>query len=130
MLVERFVTWLDDRLGTSHFLKHALRKAFPDHWSFMLGEINVYCFAVLIATGTFMALNFDPTPLKVVYHGPYALLDGTTMSRAYASTLDLSFSINSGLLIRQIHHWAALVFLAGIIAHMARVFFTGAFRKP
>jgi ubiquinol-cytochrome c reductase cytochrome b subunit len=129
-VVERLVTWLDDRLGTSHFLKHALRKAFPDHWSFMLGEINVYCFAVLLATGTFLALNFDPTPLKVIYHGPYALLDGTTMSRAYASTLDLSFSINAGLLMRQIHHWAALLFVAGIIAHMSRVFFTGAFRKP
>jgi ubiquinol-cytochrome c reductase cytochrome b subunit len=129
-MVARVVTWLDDRLGTSHFLKHALRKAFPDHWSFMLGEINVYCFAALVATGTFLALNFDPTPLKVVYHGPYALLDGTQMSRAYASALDLSFTINAGLLIRQIHHWAALVFVAGIIAHMARVFFTGAFRKP
>jgi ubiquinol-cytochrome c reductase cytochrome b subunit len=129
-MVERVVTWLDDRLGTSHFLKHALRKAFPDHWSFMLGEINVYCFAVLVATGTFLALNFDPTPSKIVYHGPYALLDGTSMSRAYASTLDLSFSIDSGLLLRQVHHWAALVFLAGIIAHMSRVFFTGAFRKP
>ena len=129
-MTRRFVDWLDDRLGTAHFMKHALRKAFPDHWSFMLGEINLYCFLVLLATGTFLAFNFDPSLTPVVYHGPYRLLDGVTMSAAYASALRLSFSVNAGLLIRQIHHWAALVFVAGITAHMARVFFTGAFRKP
>ncbi|HEY8296501.1 MAG TPA: cytochrome bc complex cytochrome b subunit [Candidatus Baltobacteraceae bacterium] len=129
-MTERFVLWFDDRLGTAHFMKHALRKAFPDHWSFMLGEINLYSFLVLLATGTFLAFNFDPAPTKVVYHGPYALLDGVTMSTAYASALHLSFAVNAGLLIRQIHHWAALLFVAGIVVHMARVFFTGAFRKP
>ncbi|MEO6834581.1 MAG: cytochrome bc complex cytochrome b subunit [Candidatus Tumulicola sp.] len=129
-MIERFVLWLDDRLGTAHFIKHALRKAFPDHWSFMLGEINLYCFFVLLATGTFLAFNFDPSPAKLVYQGPYRLLDGMTMSTAYASALHLSFAVNAGLLIRQIHHWAALVFVAGIVTHMSRVFFTGAFRNP
>lgn len=129
-MFERALAWLDDRLGTSHFVTHALRKAFPDHWSFMLGEINVYCFAVLLATGTFLAFNFDPSASKTVYHGPYRLLDGVTMSHAYASALRLSFAVNAGLLIRQVHHWAAVVFVAGIAAHMGRVFFTGAFRKP
>src|SRR5581483_575643 len=128
-MLERALAWLDDRLGTSHFVTHALRKAFPDHWSFMLGEVNVYCFAVLLATGTFLAFNFDPSTSKTVYHGPYRLLDGVTMSNAYASALRLSFAVNAGLLIRQIHHWAAVVFVAGIAAHMGRVFFTGAFRK-
>lgn len=129
-MLERALTWLDDRLGTSHFVTHALRKAFPDHWSFMLGEVNVYCFVVLLATGTFLAFNFDPSTSKTVYHGPYRLLDGVTMSNAYASALRLSFVVNAGLLIRQVHHWAAVVFVAGIAAHMGRVFFTGAFRKP
>jgi len=129
-MTRQFVDWLDDRLGTAHFMKHALRKAFPDHWSFMLGEINLYCFLVLLATGTFLAFNFDPALTKVVYHGPYRLLDGVTMSSAYASALHLSFAVNAGLLIRQIHHWAALLFVGGITIHMGRVFFTGAFRNP
>ncbi|HEY8315062.1 MAG TPA: cytochrome bc complex cytochrome b subunit, partial [Candidatus Baltobacteraceae bacterium] len=129
-MIERIVLWSDDRLGTAGFLKHALRKAFPDHWSFMLGEINVYCFAVLVATGTYLALFFNPSATKVVYSGPYTLLDGVTVSTAYASALRISFELNAGLLIRQIHHWAAIVFTAGIVVHMGRVFFTGAFRNP
>ncbi|MGC2407512.1 MAG: cytochrome bc complex cytochrome b subunit [Candidatus Cybelea sp.] len=128
--IERFLLWLDDRLGTAHFVRHALRKAFPDHWSFMLGEINMYVFGVLVATGTFLALFFDPNASRVVYRGPYSLLDGVRMSHAYASALALSFEVNAGLLVRQIHHWAALIFVAGILVHMGRIFFTGAFRKP
>ncbi|HEX3370468.1 MAG TPA: cytochrome bc complex cytochrome b subunit [Candidatus Cybelea sp.] len=110
-LVERLLLWVDDRLGTAHFVRHALRKAFPDHWSFMLGEINLYAFVVLVGTGTFLALFFQP-------------------DRAYQSTIALSFKVNGGLLLRQVHHWTALIFIAGIAAHMGRVFFTGAFRKP
>jgi ubiquinol-cytochrome c reductase cytochrome b subunit len=128
--VERFLSWIDDRLGSAHFVRHALRKAFPDHWSFMLGEINMYVFLVLVGTGTFLAFFFDPNGSKVVYGGPYSLLDGATVSQAYASAMRLSFEINGGLLVRQIHHWAALLFVAGIAVHMGRIFFTGAFRKP
>ncbi len=128
--IERLLLWVDDRLGTAHFVSHSLRKAFPDHWSFMLGEINVYAFGVLVATGTFLAFFFEPDASKLAYHGPYVLLDGVQMSRAYASALALSFQVNAGLLVRQIHHWAALVFIAGIAVHMGRIFFTGAFRKP
>jgi ubiquinol-cytochrome c reductase cytochrome b subunit len=129
-MIERFLLWIDDRLGTAHFVRHALRKAFPDHWSFMLGEINLYAFVILLATGTFMALFFHPDASKTVYEGPYRMLDGTTVSQAYASVMALSFDVNGGMLVRQMHHWAALLFTAGIIAHMARIFFTGAFRKP
>jgi ubiquinol-cytochrome c reductase cytochrome b subunit len=129
-MIERLLRWTDDRLGSAHFVSHALRKAFPDHWSFMLGEINAYAFVVLVATGTFLAFFFDPDTSRTVYHGPYSLLNGVTISKAYASALDLSFVVNGGLLIRQIHHWTALIFIAGIVVHMGRVFFTGAFRKP
>ena len=129
-MIARVLNWVDDRLGTAHFVRHALRKAFPDHWSFMLGEINAYAFLVLVGTGTFLALFFDPNAAKTPYHGPYALLDGTQVSYAYLSALRLSFEVNGGLLIRQVHHWTALIFLAGIVMHMGRVFFTGAFRKP
>ncbi|MBV9720053.1 MAG: ubiquinol-cytochrome c reductase cytochrome b subunit [Candidatus Eremiobacteraeota bacterium] len=129
-MIEGFLLWIDDRLGTAHFVRHALRKAFPDHWSFMLGEINVYAFMILLATGTFLALFFDPNSAKTVYNGPYALLDGVRVSHAYRSAMALSFEVRLGLLVRQIHHWTALLFVAGIATHMARIFFTGAFRKP
>lgn len=129
-MIARLLPWLDDRLGSAHFLRHALRKAFPDHWSFMLGEVNLYAFVVLLATGTFLAFFFHPGEGTVTYSGPYAALDGARVSQAYASVLALSFVVNGGLLARQIHHWAALVFVAGILVHMGRIFFTGAFRKP
>ncbi|MGH3097043.1 MAG: cytochrome bc1 complex cytochrome b subunit, partial [Streptosporangiales bacterium] len=103
---------------------------FPDHWSFMLGEIALYSFIILILTGIFLTFFYTPSLEEVVYHGSYAKLDGVTMSEAYASTINVSFDVRGGLLIRQIHHWAALLFVAAIMVHMFRIFFTGAFRKP
>ncbi len=129
-MIQRLLLWADDRFGTGTFLHHALKKAFPDHWSFMLGEINMYAFIVLLATGTFLALWFVPGHANVVYEGPYAFLRGTRMSEAYDSVLHICFAVNAGLLIRQIHHWAANIFVAGIVVHMGRIFFTGAFRSP
>ncbi len=107
-----------------------MRYVFPDHWSFLLGEIALYCFIVLVATGIYLTLFFDPSTALTTYHGAYHQLDGVQMSRAYASSLDLSFKVRAGLLVRQTHHWAALVFIAAILLHMMRIFFTGAFRKP
>jgi ubiquinol-cytochrome c reductase cytochrome b subunit len=129
-VISKLLLWADNRLGTATFVHHALRKAFPDHWSFMLGEINLYAFIVLIATGTFLALWFVPGHTQVVYEGPYTLLRGERMSEAYDSVLHICFGVNAGLLIRQIHHWAANIFVAGIVVHMGRIFFTGAFRNP
>jgi ubiquinol-cytochrome c reductase cytochrome b subunit len=122
--------WLDDRLRGSHFLHRALNKVFPDHWSFMLGEIAMYTFAILVATGTFLAFFYVPSVNEIVYRGPYEPLRGVEMSEAFASVLRLSFEVRAGLVMRQIHHWAALVFVAAIVAHLCRVFFTGAFRRP
>ncbi|MCO8125785.1 ubiquinol-cytochrome c reductase cytochrome b subunit [Acidimicrobiia bacterium EGI L10123] len=107
-----------------------LRKVFPDHWSFLLGEIALYSFLVLVGTGLFLTLHFDRGPGEVVYDGAYEQLRGIEMSPAYASTLELSFEVRGGLLARQVHHWAALVFTAAIAVHAARIFFTGAFRRP
>ncbi|KJK59343.1 cytochrome bc1 complex cytochrome b subunit [Saccharothrix sp. ST-888] len=120
----------DGRLGVYSLARANLRKIFPDHWSFMLGEICLYSFVVIILTGVYLTLFFKPSMAEVVYHGPYAPLDGIKMSEAYASTMNISFEVRGGLLIRQIHHWAALVFAAAMFVHMMRVFFTGAFRKP
>ncbi|MYS25186.1 menaquinol-cytochrome c reductase cytochrome b subunit precursor [Streptomyces sp. DvalAA-14] len=127
---ERVVEWADGRLGLYKLAKSNLRKIFPDHWSFMLGEVCLYSFTILILTGVYLTLFFHPSMSEVVYHGPYAPLQGVTMSDAYASTLHISFEVRGGLLIRQIHHWSALIFIAAMIVHMMRVFFTGAFRRP
>jgi quinol---cytochrome-c reductase cytochrome b subunit len=122
--------WLDDRFHGAKGVRVLLKKVFPDHWSFMLGEIALWSFVILLLTGTYLALFFDPSAAHVVYHGSYTKLNGITMSQAYASTLNISFDIRGGLLIRQIHHWAAIMFMVGLMAHMLRVFFTGAYRKP
>ena len=122
--------WFDDRFHGARGFGVLMRKVFPDHWSFMLGEIALWSFVILLLTGTWLALFFVPSMGDVVYHGSYTKLDGVSMSQAYQSTLNISFDIRGGLLIRQIHHWAADLFMVGIFAHMLRVFFTGAYRKP
>jgi ubiquinol-cytochrome c reductase cytochrome b subunit len=124
------VAFVGERLRSSGPLRRALRYVFPDHWSFLLGEMALYAFVVLVASGTFLALFFHAGATPVVWHGPYAPLDGTSVSGAYASSLDLSFKVPGGLLLRQTHHWAALVFLVAILLHVLRIFYTAAFRRP
>ncbi|MCX2970035.1 MULTISPECIES: cytochrome bc1 complex cytochrome b subunit [Streptomyces] len=121
---------LDARLPLAEGAKETLRKAFPKHWSFLLGELALYSFVVLLLTGVWLTFFFKPSMGEVVYQGSYLPLRGVRMSEAYASTLEISFDVRGGLLIRQIHHWAALLFVAAIAVHLLRVFFTGAFRKP
>jgi ubiquinol-cytochrome c reductase cytochrome b subunit len=121
---------LDDRLGVAKGGRVFLDKIFPDHWSFMLGEISLYSFVVLLATGIFLALYFVPSTSQIIYHGSYKPLNGQRVSEAYASTIRISFDVRGGLLVRQMHHWAADIFIGSIIVHMARIFVTGAFRKP
>ncbi|WP_153393810.1 cytochrome bc1 complex cytochrome b subunit [Ornithinicoccus halotolerans] len=124
------VGWADERVGAAKGMRFLLNKVFPDHWSFLLGEIAMYSMIICLITGTFLTFWFVPSMGHTVYDGQYAPLQGVGMSEAYKSTLDISFEIKGGLLIRQLHHWAALLFIVGIALHMARVFFTGAFRKP
>ena len=122
--------WLDKRLGVAHWARKGLRKIFPDHWSFLLGEIALFCFVILLLTGVFLTLFYRPDAQPVIYEGPYEPLRGREVSAAYESVMRLSFEVRAGLVMRQIHHWAALVFVGSIVVHMLRVFFTGAFRKP
>ncbi len=126
------VGWMDDRLGLAGGAKKLMpvRKVFPEHWSFMLGEIALWSFMVLLVTGVFLTFWYQPSMAETVYDGSYAPMRGLEMSHAFASTLDISFDIRGGLLIRQIHHWAAAIFVAAMIVHMLRIFFTGAYRKP
>ncbi|MCU1444313.1 MAG: ubiquinol-cytochrome c reductase cytochrome b subunit [Cryobacterium sp.] len=122
--------YLDERTSISVAVKELGRKIFPDHWSFLLGEVALYSFVVILITGSFLTFFFDASMAEVHYDGSYAPMKGVEMSAAMASTLDISFDIRGGLLMRQVHHWAALLFVASIGLHMLRIYFTGAFRKP
>jgi ubiquinol-cytochrome c reductase cytochrome b subunit len=122
--------WVDERTGIATASKKMIRKVFPDHWSFMLGEIALWSFVILLLTGVFLTLWFKPSMAEVVYMGSYDQLRGLHMSEAYASTLEISFDVRGGLLLRQMHHWSAMLFIAAMFVHMMRIFFTGAFRKP
>ena len=121
---------VDDRLHVATPLRALLNKVFPDHWSFLLGEIALFSFIVLLLTGVYLTFFFEPSMREVTYDGSYAPLRGSHMSAAFASTLDISFDVRGGLIMRQMHHWSALLFMASIVVHMLRIFFTGAFRKP
>ncbi|KAF0842488.1 cytochrome bc1 complex cytochrome b subunit [Nocardia caishijiensis] len=121
---------MDERYRAAAFVKRSINKVFPTHWSFLLGEIALYAFIILLLSGIYLTLYFDPSMAHVVYDGAYQPLRGVGMSRAYETTLNISFEVRGGLFVRQIHHWAALLFAASIIIHLFRIFFTGAFRKP
>ena len=129
-MLRRLARWIDDRLGASAFTQQALNKVFPDHWSFMLGEVALYCFVVLLLTGTFLTFFFDASTSTSTYQGSYAPLRGVQVSAAYRSVIELSFDVRAGLVMRQVHHWAAVIFVGSIILHLCRIFFTGAFRRP
>ena len=128
--IARTSAWVDDRLGLAKVAKTTLRKVFPDHWSFLLGEVALYSFVVLLLTGVYLTFFFKPSQAETVYEGSYEALRGVEMTRAFDSALELSFDVRAGLMMRQMHHWAAVVFVAAMVVHLARVFFTGAFRRP
>src|SRR5881398_3709828 len=115
LMIRRFVRFIDSRSGAAPFLKGVVRYLFPDHWSFLLGEVALYAFIVLVATGVYLTLFFEPSLSRTIYHGSYAPLRGIGMSDAYKSVVDISFDVRAGLLIRQTHHWAADVFVAAIV---------------
>ena len=129
-MIRKLVRFLDSRTGTAPLLRKTLRYLFPDHWSFLLGEVALYAFVILVATGVFLTFFYEDSTAQVIYHGPYGPLQGQEMTHAYRSVLDISTTVKAGLLIRQTHHWAANVFIAAIVLHMMRIFFTGAYRKP
>ena len=114
-IVGNTANFVDERLGAAKWVKKSLNKVFPDHWSFMLGEVCMYSFVILLLSGTFLTLWFDPSQKDVIYDGVYEPLKGLKMSAAYASTLDISFEVRGGLLMRQIHHWAANIFMAILV---------------
>jgi ubiquinol-cytochrome c reductase cytochrome b subunit len=129
-MIGSLARWIDSRTRAASFVRKALNHVFPDHWSFMLGEVALYAFVVLVITGVFLAVFYNGSAAKVVYDGAYRPLDGVRMSAAFESVMHLSFGVPAGLLIRQMHHWAADIFIGAILAHVARIYFTAAYRKP
>ena len=127
---ERASRSAEQRVGAASRIRWMLSYVFPDHWSFLIGEIALYSFIVLVGTGIYLAIFYTPSSGQVIYNGPYLPLQGAQMSEAYSSVLNISMSVPAGLLIRQTHHWAADVFIAAIVVHLTRILFTGAFRKP
>jgi ubiquinol-cytochrome c reductase cytochrome b subunit len=122
---------LDERTGAAPAVRRVLRYPFPDNWSFLLGEVALYSFVVLVGTGIYLTFFFEPsTAHTTIYRGSYGPLYGQEVTDAYRSVVDISFDVKAGLLIRQTHHWAADIFVAAIVLHLLRIFFTGAFRKP
>jgi ubiquinol-cytochrome c reductase cytochrome b subunit len=129
-MIESIAAWLDSRTRAAKFVRKAINHVFPDHWSFMLGEIALYSFVILVITGAFLAFFFNGSEVHTIYNGPYHPLDGVDMSAAYQSMLHISFAVPAGLLFRQMHHWACDIFIAAICAHLVRIYFTAAYRKP
>lgn len=129
-LGKKMALWIDRRTHLAKFARRALNHVFPDHWSFMLGEIALYSFVILVITGTFLAMFYNSSSAQVIYHGSYKPLDGVRMGAAFESVLHISFDVTAGLLVRQMHHWAALIFVGAIVIHLARIFFTAAYRRP
>ena len=128
--VGKAANFAETRVGASKMVREFGRKIFPSHWSFMLGEVALYTFIILVLTGTFLTFWFKPAMGHAIYEGPYIPLQGVEMSEAYESTLAISFEIRGGLFIRQMHHWAALLFMVAVSVHALRIFFTGAYRRP
>ena len=128
--VGKLADFTESRVGASKLVREFGRKIFPSHWSFMLGEVALYSFVIVVLSGTFLTFFFHPAMGELHYEGPWVPLRGVEISEAYNSTLEISFEIRGGLFIRQMHHWGALLFVAALSLHMLRVFFTGAFRKP
>ncbi len=128
--LEAVARWVEVRTGAASAARSLMRKVFPDHWSFLLGEIALFCFVILVATGTFLTFFYVPSDAPTTYAGGYTPLQGSQVSVAFASVMNISFDVKAGLLMRQIHHWTAVVFVAVIVLHLSRVFFTGAFRRP
>lgn len=122
--------WLDERLHIGRFRRRFLTKAFPVHDSYILGELALFSFATLVITGVFLALFYIPSTSKVIYDGALLNYRGKSLPEAFASVIYITYDLPMGMLIRQVHHWAANIFIASISLHMLRVLFTGAYRKP
>jgi ubiquinol-cytochrome c reductase cytochrome b subunit len=129
-LFARIFDSLDERVGLAHPARKTLNKVFPSHWSFLLGELALISFAILVLTGIFLTAFYRPSVDTVVYAGASELYRGRELPGAFASILTLTHDVPGGQLVRRVHRATAQVFIGIAIIHMLRVVLTGAFRKP
>jgi ubiquinol-cytochrome c reductase cytochrome b subunit len=121
---------LEERLAFRAALRRAKRRLFPGHWSFLLGEVTLFSFVALVLSGVYLALFYRASTTTLVYAGADPSFEGLSLPDAFASVLDLSVGVPFGLVLRRFHHFAAHLFLGSLLLHAARVYFTGAFRRP
>ena len=121
--------WLDERFDLSA-TTHVLGKAFPAEDSFLLGEVALFCFLLLVLTGVFLGFFFEPSTSQVEYQGSVVAYQNEEVPESFASVLHITYDVPYGMFLRRMHHWAAHLFVASIALHMLRVFFTGAYRNP
>lgn len=121
---------LDERLRLRKPGRKVLNKVFPDHWSFLLGEVALFSFVVLVLTGIFLTMFYRPTADPVTYQGAMSLYEGRELPGAFESIVRLSYDVPGGLFFRRLHRGASHLFIAATVLHMLRILFTGAFRRP
>ncbi|MFT4921896.1 MAG: cytochrome b-561 [Haloarculaceae archaeon] len=127
--LDRVYGFLDERLDLTE-ARSFLGKAFPAEDSFLLGEVALFCFLILVLTGVFLGFFFEPSTSAVEYEGSVAEYQGEELPEAFASVLNITYGVPFGMLIRRMHHWAAHLMIASMALHMLRVFFSGAYRNP
>ncbi|GMT47616.1 MAG: menaquinol-cytochrome c reductase cytochrome b subunit [bacterium] len=114
--------WFDERLELGKFKDKFLSKTFPTHPTFLLGEIALFSFITLVITGIFLGFLYEPSTKLVS-------LFGAMVPSAYASVVRIDL-LPMGMIIRRIHHWSAMIMIAAIFAHLMRIYFTAAYKKP
>ena len=133
-LTDRVSDYLRDRTALGRSLvkisTELSRRRVPFHWSNAFGVVSLACVAVLFVSGLILMFFYTPSSELVTYRGSYAPLRGVEVSKAFESTMAISFDVRGGLLLRQLHHWAALLLPASIIIQLLVTFFTGGFRRP
>jgi ubiquinol-cytochrome c reductase cytochrome b subunit len=129
-LMGRLLDAIDRRTGLRSVVRKTADKVFPGHWSFLLGEVALITFGILVVTGIVLALFYRPFIDPVAYSGSAELYQGRTVPAVFGSILRLTHDIPGGLLLRRIHRAASHLFVAAVIAHMLRILLTGAFRRP
>ncbi|WP_336002661.1 cytochrome b [Halorientalis halophila] len=127
--LDRIYGFFDDRLDLTES-QSFLGKAFPAEDSFLLGEVALFCFLILVLTGMFLGFFFEPSTTEVEYEGSVAEYQGEDLPEAFVSVLNITYDVPFGMLLRRMHHWAAHLFVASMALHMLRVFFNGAYRNP
>ena len=120
--MSRIRDWIEERLELEKFARRYLKKAFPTHPTFLCGEMALFSFVMLVITGIFLGLSYEPSVREVNLFGRF-------VPAAYASVVKIDLS-SFGLITRRVHHWSAMLMIASVLLHLMRVYFTGCYKNP